>query len=147
MKKLHLTSIVSLASLPIMAISSCAATSENEVNLFLNSLLDSFAKQTYQNEDEARRIALECSLSIINSKESIPNNIVNASIFSKYPYTQQIRENLIMQIEPLSAKTDGTKIILTIRVAYSYNENLNVKHYSENKNLVIEFFAPILPVK
>ncbi len=140
MKKLFWKAALPLTIIPMIAISSCSST-PSEINDLLNDLQDTLAKQTYNSESKAKEEARISAASIVNNANNIPGNIVNASIFSNYPWNQIPGDNLVTQLEPLAANWEGTKVFLTVRIAYSYNNDLNKKHYSDSKKLTVEFYV------
>ena len=140
MKKLFWKSALPLTIIPMIAISSCSST-PSEINDLLNDLQDTLAKQTHNMENQAKEEARISAASIVNDVKNIPSNIVNASIFSNYPWNQIPGDNLVTQLEPLAANWEGTKVFLTVRIAYSYNNDLNKKHYSDSKQLTVEFYV------
>ncbi|MGL5732704.1 MAG: hypothetical protein ACRCXE_01365 [Metamycoplasmataceae bacterium] len=144
-KILKWSSFVTLTSLPMIAFSSCSSTNNTniEVETFLDSLTDSFALDTFSSKVVAEDTARQYSLSIRYGEEYIPNNNANASIFTTYPFSQQISDDLVMQLQALSAKQNDTTIILTVRVEYAFNDSHTIKHYSEEKDLIIEFYKAI----
>ncbi|MGL5592019.1 MAG: hypothetical protein ACRDCJ_01525 [Metamycoplasmataceae bacterium] len=134
--------LVTLTSLPLVVLSSCSNTDNTniEVENFLNSLVDSFARETFSSKVVAEDKAKQYSLSIRSGEEYISNNNANASIFTTYPFNQQISNELVWQLQALSAKQNNTTIILTVRVEYAFNDSHTIKHYSNTKDLIIEFY-------
>ncbi len=141
MKKLHLVTALPLVMIPITVISSCSST-PSEIGNMLNLLQDTLAIETYPDENLAKTQALRAASSIIDGEDNIDNNIINASIFSEYPWNQIPGENFVTQLQAVSAKSEGTKVLLKVRIAYYYSGNLNAKYYSDYKELIVQFHVP-----
>ncbi len=130
-----------MASLPIVVFTSCSST-PSEINDILNSLQDTLANVTYSDEILAKQKSNEAAASIVDDKNNISSNIINASIFSQYPWNQMLGKNFVTQLQPISAKSEGTTVILRVRIAYFYNNDLNTEYYSDYKNLIVQFYIP-----
>jgi hypothetical protein len=126
----------------MITVSSCSSSMPGGIIDLLNTLQDTLAKKTYSNEDLAKKHAREFASSISSNENNISNNIINASIFSRYIWNQVPGEQFLTQLQPISARNEGTKVLLTVRIAYYYNDNLDIQYFSDSKELMIQFYIP-----